>query len=58
MTVLAWLLDSDPALRWQVLRDLAEQAAAALDLPLRVVPTGHSGLERALRELLVEVLHS
>src|SRR4051812_10609409 len=24
MTVLDWLLDSDPALRWQVLRDLAD----------------------------------
>ena len=23
MTVLEWLLDSDPAVRWQVLRDLA-----------------------------------
>jgi hypothetical protein len=23
MTVLEWLLDSDPAIRWQVLRDLA-----------------------------------
>jgi hypothetical protein len=23
MTVLDWLLDSDPAIRWQVLRDLA-----------------------------------
>lgn len=32
MTVLAWLLDSDPAIRWQVLRDLvhgpAEDVAA------------------------------
>ena len=24
MTVLDWLLDSDPALRWQVLRDLSD----------------------------------
>jgi hypothetical protein len=27
MTVLDWLLDSDPALRWQVLRDLADAPA-------------------------------
>jgi hypothetical protein len=24
MTVLEWLLDSDPAIRWQVLRDLTD----------------------------------
>ena len=24
MTVVGWLLDSDPALRWQVLRDLTD----------------------------------
>jgi len=24
MTVLDWLLDSDPAIRWQVLRDLVQ----------------------------------
>ena len=27
MTVLDWLLDSDPAIRWQVLRDLADAPA-------------------------------
>jgi hypothetical protein len=27
MTVLDWLLDSDPALRWQVLRDLVHAPA-------------------------------
>ena len=32
MTVLDWLLDSDPALRWQVLRDLS-------DAPPEVVAT-------------------
>jgi hypothetical protein len=31
MTVLDWLLDSDPAIRWQVLRDLA-QAPAEVDM--------------------------
>jgi hypothetical protein len=30
MTVLDWLLDSDPALRWQVLRDLSAAAPAAV----------------------------
>ena len=27
MSVLEWLLDSDPAIRWQVLRDLAHAPA-------------------------------
>jgi hypothetical protein len=53
-TRVVWLSqDDDPALR-----DLADQAAATLGLPLTVVPTGHAGLERALRELLAEVLHA
>jgi hypothetical protein len=34
------------------LRRLAEEAAAAIDLPLTVVPTGHEGLERALADLI------
>jgi hypothetical protein len=34
------------------LRALAEQAADRIGLPLQVVPTGHSGLERALEHLL------
>ena len=28
MTVIDWLLDSDPALRWQVLRDLTDAPAS------------------------------
>jgi hypothetical protein len=35
MTVLDWLLDSDPAIRWQVLRDLTHA-------PAQVVATGRS----------------
>ena len=27
MTVIDWLLDSDPAIRWQVLRDLTDASA-------------------------------
>jgi hypothetical protein len=34
------------------LRALAERAAARIGLPLTVVPTGHTGLERALTALL------
>ncbi|MGC1206461.1 MAG: DUF1638 domain-containing protein [Ornithinimicrobium sp.] len=34
------------------LRALADEAAAYLRLPLRVVPTGESGLERALADLV------
>jgi hypothetical protein len=53
-TRVVWLSqDDDPELR-----DLAEEAAATLGLPLTVVRTGHAGLEGALRELLVEVLAS
>lgn len=38
------------------LRAAAEAAAARLDLPLTVVPTGNSGLERALATLLRQPL--
>ena len=34
------------------LRALAERAAARIGLPLTVVPTGHTGLERALADVL------
>ncbi len=37
------------------LRALAERAAARIGLPLTVVPTGHTGLERALAALLPDV---
>jgi hypothetical protein len=37
------------------LRALAERAAARIGLPLTVVPTGHTGLERALAALLPTV---
>lgn len=30
MTVMSWLLDSDPAIRWQVMRDLANEPAAVV----------------------------
>jgi hypothetical protein len=29
MNVEAWLLDGDPAIRWQVMRDLLDRPAAA-----------------------------
>ncbi|HLS41432.1 MAG TPA: DUF1638 domain-containing protein [Ornithinicoccus sp.] len=37
------------------LRELAQRAAARIGLPLEVVPTGSSGLERALAGLVAEV---
>jgi hypothetical protein len=44
MTVLDWLLDSDPAIRWQVLRDLvhapAEVVAAERERTAEVTLTG------------------
>jgi hypothetical protein len=33
MTVIDWLLESDPAIRWQVLRDLADAPAAGRSAP-------------------------
>src|SRR5438045_9703156 len=30
MTVLEWLLDSDPAIRWQVMRDLTDEPAGVV----------------------------
>lgn len=51
-TRVVWLRqDDDPELT-----QLAEHAAATLGLPLTILPTGHAGLERALRELLADVL--
>jgi hypothetical protein len=41
MTVLDWLLDSDPAIRWQVLRDLVNApggGAGSRPLPLGADP--------------------
>jgi hypothetical protein len=35
MTVEEWLLDSDPAIRWQVMRDLTEEPANAVAGVLR-----------------------
>ena len=37
------------------LRVLAERAAARVGLPLTVVPTGHTGLERALEQLVAPI---
>ena len=30
MTVIDWLLDSDPSIRWQVMRDLAHEPAGVI----------------------------
>jgi hypothetical protein len=55
MTVTDWLLDADPAIRWQVMRDLtdasadkvaAERARVAVEAPTdsgMTVPTGRAG---------------
>ena len=41
MDVLTWLLDSDPAIRWQVLRDLTDASASAVAVERsRVASTG------------------
>ena len=36
MTVLDWLLDSDPAIRWQALRDLADAPPEVVAVERRV----------------------
>ena len=51
-TRVVWLRQDDDA----ELHLLAQEAATILGLPLTVVPTGHAGLERSLRELLAETL--
>jgi hypothetical protein len=38
--VLRWLLDSDPSIRWQVLRDLTEATAGEVEAECARVATG------------------
>ena len=40
MTVIEWLLDSDPAIRWQVMRDLTHEPADVVLALLCVKPLG------------------
>ena len=47
-TRVVWLAQEDTP----ELRAAAEAAAARIDLPLTVVPTGHGGLEKAIEDLL------
>ncbi|MGI8700107.1 MAG: hypothetical protein ACR2JU_02695 [Nocardioidaceae bacterium] len=50
MTVLDWLLDSDPAIRWQVLRDLSDSPPEAVDAErARVATEGWGARLLALR---------
>jgi hypothetical protein len=51
MDVLSWLLDSDPAVRWQVLRDLADAPAAEVAAErARVATEGWDARLLALRD--------
>ena len=45
MTVLDWLLDSDPAIRWQVLRDLVHAPAEVV--AAERAASGHRGADQA-----------
>ena len=45
MDTLAWLLDSDPALRWQALRDLTDAPAGEVDAERATVATQGWGAE-------------
>jgi hypothetical protein len=40
VTVIEWLLDSDPAIRWQVMRDLTHEPADVVLALLCVKPLG------------------
>ena len=51
MAVLDWLLDSDPAIRWQVLRDLVDAPAEAVDAErARIADDGWGARLLALQE--------
>ena len=50
-TRMVWLAQQPDDLE---LLSLAQEAADRIGLPLTVVPTGHSGLERALADLLIQ----
>ena len=50
MTVIDWLLDSDPAIRWQVLRDLTDEPAEAVAAErARIATEGWGGRLLALQ---------
>jgi hypothetical protein len=44
MTVIGWLLDSDPSIRWQVMRDLTNEPADMIDKERAKVATAGWGL--------------
>jgi hypothetical protein len=49
MTVEEWLLDSDPAIRWQVMRDLTDEPADAVAAaPSSTATTSHRSRPRPL----------
>jgi hypothetical protein len=49
MTVEEWLLDSDPAIRWQVMRDLTEEPANAVAAERSRVAPKAQPLDRTAR---------
>jgi hypothetical protein len=51
--VVAWLLDSDPAIRWQVMRDLTHEPAEVVDARVRAGPAGQAHPELTERRQLV-----
>jgi hypothetical protein len=44
MTVTEWLLDSDPSIRWQVMRDLGEEPAEVVAAERSRVASEGSGV--------------
>jgi hypothetical protein len=43
MSVTDWLLDGDPSIRWQVMRDLDDRATAAADVAAERARVEHEG---------------
>jgi hypothetical protein len=51
MQITDWLLDSDPSLRWQVMRDLLDEPPAAVEAErARVAAEGHGGKLLSLQD--------
>ena len=50
MDTVAWLLDSDPALRWQVMRDLTDASTASIATERSRIPREGLGAEILLRQ--------
>ena len=58
MTVIDWLLDADPAIRWQVLRDLLDAPADVVAAGRARVAHGHEETPEDVRGLQMRKVRS